>query len=211
MSFETFTIQFQVIFNICDKEGKKILEDTRIRFLFKKVEYLDLKVTIAALKSHMINTNVLCIEAAKHIATAVSELPEYISKNRNISVVITGGDKLNSSSSTIHKPDGTIITDHIPTQHNLSKQERAIIFEERKRLGLSKIKKGSRKNAHDSINSNTLNRSKQLEEQNKKLKRQIKVFKRSSVNETQDRYSTSGDTDASDQFGRKQSKRSKKK
>ena len=115
MSFETFTIQFQVIFNICDKEGKKILEDTRIRFLFKKVEYLDLKVTIAALKSHMINTNVLCIEAAKHIATAVSELPEYISKNRNISVVITGGDKLNSSSSAIHKPDGTIITDHIPT------------------------------------------------------------------------------------------------
>jgi len=171
MPFETFLTQCQVMFNIYDKEVEKMLEDARIPFLFKKVEHSDLKVTIVALKSRIIDTNVLYTEAGNHIATAISELPKYISKNRNVSGVIIGGDKLNSSSSAIHKPDGTIITGHISTWRNLSKQERAIVFEERERLGLSKIKKGSGKNACDSINSNTLNRSKQLEEQNKKLKR----------------------------------------
>ena len=175
-----------------------MLEDTRICFLFKKVEHPDLKVTIAALKSRIIDTNVSYTKVANHIATAVSELPKYISKNRNVSGVTIGGNKLNSSFSTIHKPDGTIITGHIPPQHNLSKQECAIVFEERERLGLSKNKKGSGKNACDSVNSNTLNRSKQLKEQNKKLKRQIKAFKRSSVNETQDGDSTGGDTNAGD-------------
>ena len=160
MPFETFLTQCQVMFNIYDKEVEKMLEDARIPFLFKKVEHSDLKVTIVALKSRIIDTNVLYTEAGNHIATAISELPKYISKNRNVSGVIIGGDKLNSSSSAIHKPDGTIITGHISTWHNLSKQEHTIVFEERERLGLSKIKKGSGKNAYDSLNSNTLNRFK---------------------------------------------------
>ena len=175
--FKMFLTQYEVIFNIYNKEGKKMLEDARICFLFKKVEYSDLKVTIAALKPRIINTNISYTEAVNHIVTAVSELPEYISKNRNVSGVTTGGEISNTSFSTIHKANGTIITGYIPTWCNLSKQDHDIIFAERKRLGLSKNKKGGGKNACESVNSDTLNRSKQIVEQNKKLKRQIKAFK----------------------------------
>lgn len=211
MPFETFLTQCQVMFNIYDKEGETMLEDARLRFLFKKVEHPDLKVTIAALKTRMIDTNVTYTEAANHIATAVSELPEYISKNRNISGVTTGNDASGTSSSSIRKPDGTIITGHIPSWRNLSSSDRAIVFAERERLGLTK-KKGSGKNARGSYNAES-NRSKQLAEHNKKLKRQIKAFKRSNTNDssTYDDDSNSGDTDAGDQFGGKQSKKKQKK
>ena len=110
--------------------------------------------------------------AANHISTAVSELLEYISKTRNVSLVnATPGQK---GSSEIYNDDGTIKTGHIPTWRDLSKADRAIVMAERLRLG---IKGGKNVNSKGGSNStkNDANRMKQLSEQNKKYKRQIKA------------------------------------
>ena len=72
MPFETFLTQCQVMYNIYDKEGEKMEEEAKLRFLFNQVQHADLKVTIAALKTRMITTAVTYTEAANHIATVVS-------------------------------------------------------------------------------------------------------------------------------------------
>lgn len=212
MPFETFLTQCEKMYNIYDKEGEKMEEDAKIRFLFKNIQHADLKITIAALKTRMIDTNISYTEAANHIATAVSELPEYISKHRNVSGVTSTTDTTGTSSG-IRKPDGTIITGHIPHWRNLSPADRALVYAERERLGLTK-RKGGAKNGKGSNNVYN-NRANQLAEQNKKLKRQIKAFKRSNSNNdgntNNDDNSNDGDTDAGDQFGGKQSKKAKKK
>ena len=207
MAFETFLTQCQKMFNIYDKEGEPMPEEARIRFLFKSTQHKDLQFAIAALKARMITEVVTYTQCANHIATAVSELPEYVSKNRNISGVTTE-QGTSGDSSGIHKPDGSINTGHIPNWRNLTQADRDKVFAERKRLGLSKGKSSAGKGARRSSNAEE-NRLKQLTNQNKKYKRQIKAFKRSSDGATND-DSTSGDTDAGDQFGGKAAKRTKK-
>ena len=67
-------------------------EEAKIRFLFKKAQHTDLKSAVKALKAQMMaGVNVTYTMAANHLSTAVSELPEYVSKNRNVSAV--GKDK----------------------------------------------------------------------------------------------------------------------
>lgn len=208
MAFETFLTQCQKMFNIYDKEGEPMPEEARIRFLFKTVQHKDLQFAISALKARMITEVVTYTQCANHIATAVSELPEYTSKNRNISAVTTGQTPSGGNASGIHRPDGSINTGHIPNWRNLSQADRETVYAERKRLGLTKGK-AKEKGARRSNNAEG-NRLKQLTEQNKKYKRQIKAFKRSSDASTNDESSNSGDTDAGDQFGGKASKKSKK-
>ena len=207
MAFETFLTQCQKMFNIYDKEGEPMPEEARVRFLFKSVQHKDLQFAISALKARMITEIVTYTQCANHIATAVSELPEYVTKNRNISGVTTGQPPSNNSTG-IHKPDGSIITGHIPDWRNLSQADRDIVFAERKRLGLSKGKT-SGKGAQRSNNAES-NRLKQLTDQNKKYKRQIKAFKRSPDGTANDNDSTGGDTDAGDTFGGKASKKTKR-
>ena len=156
----------------------------------------------------MITEAVTYTQYANHIVTAVSELPEYFSKNRNISGVTFKQDT-SGASSGIHKPDGSINTGHIPNWRNLPQADRDKVFAERKRLGLSKGKPSAGKGAHRSNNAKG-NRLKYLTDQNKKYKLQIKAFKRSSDGSANDDNNTSGDTDAGDQFGGKASNRTKK-
>ena len=155
----------------------------------------------------MITEVVTYTQCANHIATAVSELPESVIKNRNISGTTTGQPP-SGNQTGIHKPDGSINTGHIPDWRNLPQADRDLVFAERKRLGLSKGKT-SGKGARRSGNAEN-NRLKQLTDQNKKYKRQIKAFKRSPDGTANDGDSTGGDTDAGDQFGGKASKKKKR-
>ena len=207
MAFETFLTQSQKMFNIYDKEGEPMAEEAKIRFLFRKVEHKELNHAIAALKARMITEVVTYTQCANHIATAVSELPESVVKNRNISGTTTGQSP-SANQTGIHKPDGSINTGHIPDWRNLTQADRDLVFAERKRLGLSKGKV-SGKGARRSGNAES-NRLKQLTDQNKKYKRQIKAFKRSPDDTANDGDSTGGDTDAGDQFGGKASKKKKR-
>ena len=70
--------------------------------------------------------------AATHLASCVSDLPEYVARNRNISAV-----KM-APSSGIKRDDGSVHTGFYPNWRSLSKEEREQVSAERKK------KKGGR-------------------------------------------------------------------
>ena len=189
MDFETFLTQCQKMYNIYEKEGEEMSEDAKIRFLFKRVQHPSLQGAIEALKARLATNDVITYtQAANHLSTAVSELPDFIAKNRAISGIASAltTNPINKSSE-IYNADGSIITGHIPTWRNLSQAERNVVIAERERLGLGKDKSGKGKSSRSKEDSAISNRLKQLAESNKRMKRQIKAFKRKSPkDETQD-------------------------
>ncbi len=205
MPFESFLTKCQQMFNIYEKEGEPMSDDAKMRFLFTKVTHTGLRGAIEALKAQQTaGAEVTYTRAASHLATAVSELPEYLSKHRNISGVGTQGN-----SSDITNEDGSIKTGHIPNWRNLSESDRQKVRDERERLGIQR--KG---NSPGKKNKNDANRIKQLQSQNKKMKRQIKSLKRSNKRSEKDDGDngddSDGDTDAGDQFGGRAAKKKQK-
>ena len=215
MTFETFLTQCQKMYNIYKKEGEPMPDDAKTRFLFKKVQHSGLRSSIDALKAQQTaGTNITYTMAANHLSTAVSELPEYVAKNQNISAANAKGSDPSSekASSAIYNPDGSVITGHIPSWRSLSQSDREKVLAERKRLGIKGGRGGKNAKGGDKASSNRL---KQLTEQNNKYRRQIKALKRSQSKD--DDKSDDGDdsnssvTDAGDQFGGRASKRAAKK
>ena len=211
MTFETFLNQCQKMYTIYDKEGDPMSDEAKVRFLFKRIQHSSLRSSIEALKAQMTSgVHINYTMAANHLTTAVSELPEFISKN-NRSISAVGSTNSNGSSSDIYNSDGSIITGHIPTWRTLSQADRDIVKAERNRLGTKKGKKNKSSNNNDS------NRMKQLSDHNKKLKRQIKALQRKGSSSgdcgTADdtTMSDNDETDAGDQFGGKLSKKKQKK
>ena len=216
MPFETFLTNCQKMFNIYEKEGEPMPESARIRFLFKKVRHAGLQMAIASLEASQTNgVNLTYTRAANHLSQKVATLPEYISKNRNISAVNTSVSSMSSggSDAAIYNPDGSINTGYIPTWRSLSKEQRDIVTAERKKLGIS----GGKAKGSPSSKAQA-NRTKQLVAQNKKHKRKIKALKRqltkgSNDSESGNKSDESDDSvaDAGDAFGGKHSKKKGKK
>ena len=213
MPFETFLTNCQKMFNIYEKEGEPMPDDAKTRFLFKKVQHNGLQTAIAALRAQQTaGTAITYTMAANHLSTAVSELPEYISKNhRNVSGVGTNSDQ--KGSADIYNSDGSIITGHIPNWRNLTKRDHDIVMNERKRLGIGAGKNGG-KSSGGNANKSDSNRMKQISEQNKKLKRQIKALKRKKDSDDASTAPTADnsndDIDAGDQFGGRNAKKKSK-
>ena len=217
MAFETFLTNCQKMFNIYETEGEPMNEETKVRFLFKRVQHDKLQSAIEALKAQQTaGTDITYTMAANHLSSAVAALPEYISRNRTVAGVTASGDgdKGKEGSSAIYNPDGSINTGFIPNWRGLSAADRAIVQTERKRLGLSSNGKGNSPKGNNSSAAGA-NRLKQLEVQNKKYKRQIKSMKRGKSTRTNNDDNTSDnddddETDAGDQFGGKNARRKKK-
>ena len=206
MQFETFLTQMQKMFNIFEKEGEPMEEEAKIRFLFKKVQNNDLQKSAEALKAQQTTSppgTVTYVTAANHLSTAVSELPEYISRNRNASQV-TWKDTKNPA---IHNADGTIKTGEIPDWAKLPYMDKKKVFAERKRLGIQYKSQGNEQGKKKS--GSDVNKIKQLEKQNKLYKRKIKALKRSDNDAEEDDQSQLKVEDAGDAFGGKK-KRAKK-
>jgi hypothetical protein len=211
MTFETFLTQCQKMYNIYEKEGEPMPDDAKTRFLFKKVQHSGLRGAIEALRAQQTaGLNVTYTMAANHISTAVSELPEYLSKNRNVSGVGSHPGSNNNSNNEntdgIYAADGTIRTGHISNWRTLSEEDRNKVKDERKKLGMKR--NGNKGANHNAYKSDT-NRLKQLSAQNKKMKRQIKALKRNTKKSDVANEDSDGDTDAGDQFGGRASKRKK--
>ena len=209
MTFETFLTQCQKMFNIYEKYGEPMSDAAKVRFLFSKVQHTGLEGPIDALKAQQSGGVVITYSrAANHLSTSLSELPDYISRGRRgLAVVHTKG------SSAIYNADGSIITGHIPTWSSLSKGDRDIVKNERKKQGIKGPKGGGPSKSNTSADTN---RMKQLAAQNKKYKRAIKALKSSSSDDTVPTAVTAGssdesDIDAGDQFGGKNSKKKSKK
>ena len=104
------------------------------------------------------------------------------------------------------------MTGHIPNWRNLSPADRQKVFAARKRNGVMKNKGGDDKaKSARAQKASEANRFKQLSDTNKRMKRQIKAFKRSSTDGDNDKQDSDSDTDAGDQFGGKASKKKHKK
>ena len=106
MAFETFLTQCQRMFNIFKQEKEAMSEEAKIRFLFKAIQHKDLLVAVEALKAQQTaGSNLTYTVCCNHLTTAVTELPKYAQRNRNISGVTFGAVKTRSS---IYNGDGTI-------------------------------------------------------------------------------------------------------
>ena len=134
MTFEVFCHKVQKMFNIFEQQKEPMTEEAKVRFLLKKVQHPQLEAVVESLKTRMTTdppgtiTVPLC---CNHIASAVSELPDYVAKNRNISG-LNSGDKTVAPASGIHLSDGSIWTGFYPNWNSLSKEEKDKVFAERK-------------------------------------------------------------------------------
>ena len=110
-----------------------MLEDAIVRFLLEKVQHPVIQVQVKAVKVS-ITTGIsdLYTTTANHISTVVSQLLEYFTQNRVISVVEVRG-----TSDGIHNPHGSIISENlIPNWSNLGIKDNKKIMAIRETLGI---------------------------------------------------------------------------
>jgi len=217
MPFETFLTQLQRMFNIYEKEGEMIPEDQKVRLLFRKVQHKDLEHAKSALQTQQTMGHALTyLTCANHLSARVSELPEYLSKNRNVSGLnaregSSGGGGGGGDSVGIYNADGSIRTGHISNWKSLSNDERELV--KKARINNKNNKRSSTKGGDGKGGNSDNNTMKQLKSQNSKYKRQIKALKRSSANDDSKESDEDKDDelDAGDQFGDKNARKRKKK
>jgi hypothetical protein len=112
------------VYSIYEKEGQPMTDEAKVQFLFKRVQHDKLTSSIDALKTQ-ITVGVSYAMAANHLSAAgVSELPDYLARNRNVSGV--------DNSKTIHNSDCSIKTGFISNSKSLSKEEYAQVIAEQK-------------------------------------------------------------------------------
>ena len=86
-------------------------EDAKIQFVFKNIHHKSRKTDIATLKAAITTSKANTVSyttVANHLSKAVSQLPEYVAKNRNIIW-------LSKQDNGIYRTDGSVIEDqYIP-------------------------------------------------------------------------------------------------
>ena len=205
MAFETFLTQCQRMFNIFTQEHEPMSEEAKIRFLFQAIQHKDLLVAVEALRAQQTaGSNLTYTACCNHLTTAVSQLPEYIQRNRNISGVRF---EERTKSGSIYNEDGSInASGTIKDWENLPISEKRLVYKERKRLGV-KFGGGTTGKSKGKINPNNTDKNtiKQLRHQNGTLKRRIKAIKQTDAKDDNEDEAD----DAGDEFGGKKSKKKK--
>ena len=82
MPFSTFLDRMQKMFNIVLEEGEEHTENAKVRELLKCVRNNQLQDTVKALRVRFDIDGISYTEAANHLTSAVSELPEYLLARR---------------------------------------------------------------------------------------------------------------------------------
>ena len=108
-----------------------MLDNSKVRFLYKRVHHPGLKISIEVLKTmQKTGTAVTYTMSVNHLYTEVSKLQEYLNKNRSILDISIGGDpggggQNNNSGggSRIYNSDGSINTGYISDWRSLSKMD----------------------------------------------------------------------------------------
>ena len=204
LPFETFLTKCEKMYNIYAQHGESMAEDAKIRFLFKKIQHTGLSSTIEAMKAKITTEppgTVTYTTVANHISTTVSELPDYVARNRSVS-------SLSSGSTSIYNADGTINTGHHPNWLKLSPDDRKKVNDERSRLGLGK-NKNKNKRSPTNRDANIDNTIKQLKAANALHKRKIASLKKESSDEKDSSNEDMPDieADAGNAFGGKSKKK----
>ena len=138
MPFSTFLDRMQKMFNIFQQEGEELTENVKVRELLKCVQNNQLQDTIKALRVRFDIDGISYTEAANHLTSAVSELPEYLLAHRISSLKrIRGGGsekgKNKFKRDSIYADDGTIFTGYYSNWKSLSKEDHDKVIAERKK------------------------------------------------------------------------------
>ena len=205
LSFASFLAKLQLMFNIFNEEGEPYTDSQRLRTLFEKVQHPDLAPAINALKVRetMESNSVTFTIAANHLASEVSQLPEYIATKRHVAALGAGASASNDRG--IYAKDGSIFTGYIKTWSKLSQEDRDLVMAERQKKG---VKPGSRKKRTVSAaatKKSMANITKQLET----AKRSIAALKKASEAQTGGEDADAVTDNAGNAFGGRAAKKGK--
>ena len=141
------------MFNIYAIHGEAMTEEAKIRFIFKKINHERLQSTLDAMKTKIateVAGAVTYTTVANHLATAVSELPDFLNRNRNVSGIQSGGGGCRGGGSRanfgpgphhgIFNANNTIHTGHHPTWNLMSPDDKKLVNDKRAKLGLGRNK-----------------------------------------------------------------------
>ena len=212
LTFETYLTKCEKMYNIFEVHGEKMEEDAKIRFILKNIQHSGMEADIAAMRASITTSPAGIITystVCNHLSTAVSQLPKFISKGGNVSVVETQDDTRLSC----YSKDGTLIIDQfLPDWQSYPHEVKKKILSERRRLGIQLGRGG-----HQNQNASNPSKLSRLKKDNEKFKRKIKALQKLNPSADQDDdQSDNSDVDgepidAGDQFGGKASKKKKKK
>ena len=138
MPFSTFLDRMQKMFNIFQEEGEEHTENAKVRELLKRVQNNQLQDTVKALRVRFDIDGISYTEAANHLTSAVSELPEYLLAHRISSLKrIRGGGSEKGKNKfkwdSIDADVGTIFTGYYSNWKSLSKEDRDKVIAEWKK------------------------------------------------------------------------------
>ena len=138
MPFSTFLDRMQKMFNIFQEEGEELTENAKVRELLKRVQNNQLQDTVKALRVRFDIDGILYTEAANHLTSAVSELPEYLLACRvsSLKCIRGGGSEKGKNKfkrDSIYADDGTIFTGYYSNRKSLSEEDRDKVIAERKK------------------------------------------------------------------------------
>ena len=150
MPFSTFLDRMQKMFNIFQEEGEELTENTKVHELLKCVQNNQLQDTIKALRVWFDLDGISYTEAANHLTSAVSELPEYLLARHVSSLKCIRGGGSNKGKSkfkrdSIYADDGTIFTGYYSNWKSLSKYDCDKVIAEWKRKNTPAVAKNENK------------------------------------------------------------------
>ena len=146
MPFSTFLDRMLKMFNIFQEQGEDLTENAKVFELMKPVQHNQLQDTVKALRVRFDLDGISYTEAANHLTSAVSELPEYLLARR-VSILkrFRGGGsekgKNKFKRDGIYADDGTIFTGYYSNWKFISKEDRDKViaeWEKKNTLGVAK-------------------------------------------------------------------------
>ena len=141
---------FRRCFNIFQEEGEELTENTKVRELLKHVQNNQLQDTVKALQVQFDLDGISYTEAANHLTSAVSDLPEYLLAHRVSSLKrIRGGGsekgKNKFKRDSIYADDGTIFTGYYSNWKSYSKEDCDKVIAEWNKKNMNGVAKNDNK------------------------------------------------------------------
>ena len=144
MPFSTFLDRMQKMFNIFQEEGEELTENAKVRELLKRVQHNQLQDTVKALRVQFDLDGISYTEAANHLTSAVSKLPEYLLPRcvSSLKSIRGGGSDKGKNKfkwDSIYADDGTIFTGYYSNWKSLSEEDRDKVIAERKKKNTPRV------------------------------------------------------------------------
>jgi hypothetical protein len=215
MSFEKFLTSMQAMFTGFADNEEVLTNAQKIRLLFDKVQNASLNQTKSALKIQsdldIGGTAVTYDFIANSLAAEAAGLPEY-AHNRQTSGMTSQGTK--DSPPTIGiKKDGVIYTGYYPNWAAIPNDQKTLVYDERKRLGIGgdKNKSQTRRSKPSAVKTRKKNMTK-LNREIASLRVKVDHLKKKrGISSDDDADDTDGPQDnAGDQFGGRKGKKKSK-